>query len=166
MKQALLVKLVPERQDQYVPAAHSGDVQRCLQRHRGRGVRCTACANKIELQKLVYYDIRAAVRLVGADVHPRHCQGGGSLQAWTVRYPASLLGAHGAMTYDERILSFPRVDRVSLLTLEGRIDSSLPLRRTIRQRGLDRMRGQADLLYRNGVFYLACTVDAPEPTPD
>jgi IS605 OrfB family transposase len=31
---------------------------------------------------------------------------------------------------------------------------------------LDRIRGQCDLLYRDGTFYLACTVDAPEPTPD
>jgi hypothetical protein len=29
--------------------------------------------------------------------------------------------AHGAMTYDERILSFPRIDRASLLTLNGRL---------------------------------------------
>jgi len=27
--------------------------------------------------------------------------------------------APGAMTYDERILSFPRIDRASLLTLDG-----------------------------------------------
>jgi IS605 OrfB family transposase len=31
---------------------------------------------------------------------------------------------------------------------------------------LDRRRGQADLLYRNGVFCLACTVDVPEPSPN
>jgi IS605 OrfB family transposase len=69
------------------------------------------------------------------------------------------------MTYDERILSFPRVDRASLLTLDGRIE--LPFRFGVYQAArLDRIRGQADLLYRNGVFYLACTVDAPESTPD
>ena len=30
----------------------------------------------------------------------------------------------------------------------------------------DRIRGQSDLLYRDGTFYLAVTVDAPEPAPD
>ena len=73
--------------------------------------------------------------------------------------------AHGAMTYDERILSFPRVDRASLLTLDGRVE--VPFRFGAYQAArLDRIRGQADLLYRNDTFYLACTVDAPEPTPN
>src|SRR6476469_7908024 len=73
--------------------------------------------------------------------------------------------AHAAMTYDERILSFPRVDRASLLTLAGRIE--VPFRFGAYQGArLDRIRGQADLLYRHRTFYLACTVGAPEPTPD
>jgi hypothetical protein len=68
------------------------------------------------------------------------------------------------MTYDERILSFPRVDRASLLTLDGRVE--VPFRFGAYQAArLDRIRGQADLLYRTSTFYLACTVDAPEPPP-
>jgi transposase len=52
-----------------------------------------------------------------------------------------------------------------LLTLAGRIE--LPFHFGAYQEArLDRIRGQADLLYRNGMFYLACTVDAPEPTTD
>jgi IS605 OrfB family transposase len=31
---------------------------------------------------------------------------------------------------------------------------------------MDAIKGQADLLYRKGVFYLAVTLDAPEPTPE
>src|SRR5207245_7751131 len=31
---------------------------------------------------------------------------------------------------------------------------------------LGAIKGQADLLYRNGVFYLAVTLDVPTPTPD
>jgi IS605 OrfB family transposase len=30
----------------------------------------------------------------------------------------------------------------------------------------DRIKGQSDLLYRDGTFYLAVTLDAPEPAPD
>jgi IS605 OrfB family transposase len=67
------------------------------------------------------------------------------------------------MTYDERIMNFARPDRVSLLTLDGRI--VVPFRFGAYQEArLDRIRGQADLLYRNGTFFLACTVDVPEPS--
>ena len=31
---------------------------------------------------------------------------------------------------------------------------------------MDTIKGQADLLYRKGVFYLAVTLDVPTPTPD
>ncbi|HEV2460506.1 MAG TPA: transposase [Ktedonobacterales bacterium] len=71
------------------------------------------------------------------------------------------------MVYDERICSFPRIDRVSLLTLDGRIE--LPLRFGTYATGrLERIRGQADLLYRKrtDTFFLAVTVDAPEPTSE
>jgi len=63
------------------------------------------------------------------------------------------------------VKSFKGLDRVSLLTLDGR--KLIPVRLGDYQRArMDRRRGQADLLYRNGAFYLALTVDAPEPEPD
>ena len=74
---------------------------------------------------------------------------------------------HGAMVYDERICSFPGPDRVSLLTLDGRAD--IPFRFGAYATGmLTRKRGQADLLYRKqtDTFFLAVTVDAPEPAPE
>jgi len=120
-------------------------------------------ANKIELQKLVYYDIRArfglsaqmCIRAISkvAEAYKRD------------REKRPTFRAHGAMTYDERVLSFPRVDRISLLTLDGRVEA--PFRFGAYQAArLDRVRGQCDLLYRNGAFFLSCTVDAPEPAPD
>jgi len=75
--------------------------------------------------------------------------------------------AHGAMTYDQRICSFPTPDRVSLLTSDGRV--AVPFRFGAYAAGmLQRTRGQYDLLYRKhtNTFFLAITVDAPEPTPD
>ncbi len=61
--------------------------------------------------------------------------------------------AYGAMVYDERLMSFKGLDRVSLLTLEGR--ELIPVRLGDYQEArMDRRRGQADLLYRNGTFYL------------
>ena len=116
-----------------------------------RGWRLCSAANKIELQKLVYYDIRAAVRPLGADVHPRHCQGGGSLQARQGKQPTF----PPAWGHDLRraYLLVPARDRASLLTLDGRVE--VPFRFGAYQEArLDRIRGQADLLYRDGTFYL------------
>src|SRR5215813_12509000 len=58
-------------------------------------------------------------------------------------------------------------DRVSLLTLDGRV--TVPFRFGAYAAGrLERIRGQADLLYRksSSTFFLAVTVDAPEPEPN
>jgi IS605 OrfB family transposase len=68
------------------------------------------------------------------------------------------------MIYDERILSWKGLEYASILTLEGRI--KIPIRIGEYQRArMDRLKGQADLLLRDGVFYLAATIDAPEETP-
>jgi IS605 OrfB family transposase len=71
------------------------------------------------------------------------------------------------MVYDERIYNFPTTDRVSLLTLDGRV--LVPFRFGVYAEGMmQRRRGQCDLLYRQraDTFFLAITVDAPEPAPD
>jgi len=53
---------------------------------------------------------------------------------------------------------------VSILTLQGR--QIIPIQiGAYQEERFDRIRGQADLLLRNGVFYLAATIDAPEETP-
>ncbi|HEY7022815.1 MAG TPA: transposase [Ktedonobacterales bacterium] len=122
-------------------------------------------ANKIELQKLVYYDIRArfglssqmAIRAIAkvSEAYKRDKQ------------IKPTFRAHGAMTYDQRICSYPVSDRVSLLTLEGRV--VVPFRFGAYAEGmLQCTRGQCDLLYRkrSNTFFLAIAVDAPEPTPD
>lgn len=161
MKQTLLVKLAP------TPEAHSA-LLRTLEAFNAacNDIAITAfaetCANKAALQKLVYYDIRERFGL--------------SAQM-TIRAIAKVVEAykrdtriqprfrpHGAMVYDERICSFPAPDRVSLLTLDGRVE--VPFRFGAYAEGmLARKRGQADLLYRNETFFLAITVDAPEPVP-
>lgn len=163
MKQTVLVKLAP------TPAQHAA----LLRTLEAFNAACNVVAevafahhlaNKIALQKLVYYDIRAqfslssqmAIRAIAkvAEAYKRDKRIQPSFRP------------HGAMVYDERICSFPRIDRVSLLTLDGRVE--VPFRFGAYAEGmLARKRGQADLLYRNGTFFLAVTVDAPEPpTPD
>ena len=72
---------------------------------------------------------------------------------------------HSAMVYDQRILSWKGLDKVSILTLSGR--QIIPIRIGAYQEArLDRKVRQSDLILRDGIFYLAVVVDAPEPTPD
>ncbi len=118
-------------------------------------------ANKIELQKIVYYDARDRFKL--------------SAQL-TIRAIAKVSEAYkrdrtikpefrpdGAIVYDQRILSWRKLEAVSILTISGR--QIIPVRiGEYQQVRMDRIRGQADLIIRNGIFYLAVVVEAPEPS--
>jgi IS605 OrfB family transposase len=164
MKQTVLVKLAP------TPAQHAS----LLRTLEAFNAACNAVAevafahhmaNKIELQKLVYYDIRQQFSL-SAQMAIRAIAKVAEAYKRDKRIKPSFR-PHGAMVYDERICSFPAIDRVSLLTLDGRVE--MPFRfGTYADGMLARKRGQADLLYRKSTdtFYLAITVDAPEATPD
>lgn len=71
---------------------------------------------------------------------------------------------HGAMVYDHHIMSFRDLSHVSLLTLSGR--ELLPLRYGAYQEArMDRVKGQADLILRDGAFFLYLTVEMPTPPP-
>jgi transposase len=59
-------------------------------------------------------------------------------------------------------MSWKGLDRVSLLTLDGRIKLPVAICDYHAPR-LDRIRGQADLIFQNGTFYLCVVVDVPEP---
>ena len=117
------------------------------------------CANKVKLQKIVYYDIRERYGL--------------SAQM-TVRAISKVVEAYkhnkkikptfrqdGAMVYDQRILSWKGIDRVSILTLDGRVELPIVFGQYQAMR-LNRIRGQVDLVYRDKTFYLAVVVDVPE----
>jgi IS605 OrfB family transposase len=120
------------------------------------------CANKVALHKRVYYQIRAqfglsaqlTVRAI-AKVVEAHTRG---------RTLRPHFRPHGAVTYDQWIMTWKGIEFVSLLTLDGR--AVLPTVFGARHAGrLDRCRGQADLIYRDGEFYLHVTVDVAEPSP-
>jgi len=70
----------------------------------------------------------------------------------------------GAVTYDQRILSFKGLTEVSLWTLAGRLRVPFVCG-SYQQALLGRIKGQADLVYRGRKFYLLCTIDMPEPPP-
>ena len=69
-----------------------------------------------------------------------------------------------AICYDNRILGFKGLDKVSLWTLQGPDAFPAGLWRVPGER-FDRMKGQVDLVYRDGKFYLYCTVDMPDSAP-
>ena len=72
---------------------------------------------------------------------------------------------HAAMVYDQRILSWKGLDKVSILTLSGR--QIIPTRIGAYQEArIDRKVRQSDLVLTDGTFYLAVVVDAPEPQPE
>ena len=71
---------------------------------------------------------------------------------------------HAAIPYDQRIMSFPASDRVSLLTLEGRVKVPFVVGPHDARR-LDLPKGQSDLVYRDGRWFLYVTVDVPDASP-
>lgn len=71
----------------------------------------------------------------------------------------------GAITYDERILTFKDCHRVSILTVEGGRQLMPYVFGEYQEARLNRIRGQADLVYRDGKFYLYCTIHFDEPPP-
>ncbi len=117
-------------------------------------------ANKFELQRQVYARLRAefglpaqmAIRAISkaSEAYKRDK----SIQP-TFR-PA------GAIVYDERVMSFKGLLTVSLLTLAGRALVPFVVGGYQHAR-LDRIQGQADLMYRQGQFFLAVTLEVPTP---
>jgi putative transposase len=70
----------------------------------------------------------------------------------------------GAITYDDRILGWKGLDKVSLWTLNGREVMPIVYGQYQAER-FNRLKGQVDLVYRDGKFYLYATIETPEETP-
>jgi IS605 OrfB family transposase len=120
------------------------------------------CANRVTLQKRLYYEVRERFGLSAQmTIHA----------IWKVvdayKRDKSIqprFRSHGAISYDERIMSWRGVEAVSLSTLVGRL--TIPVTLGAYQEGrVDKRRGQADLIYRKGEFYLYLTLELPEPPP-
>ena len=163
MKQVIVIKLEPS-QEQYQALLKTVEAF-------NRGCQYAAdvayekrLANKIALQPFVYgalrsefglssqMAIRAIAKAVEAYKRDRRIH---------VRFDV-----HGAMVYDPRIMSFKGLTQVSLMCLQGR--ELVPMRYGAYQAArLHRARGQADLVYRDGLFFLHVTIDLPcAPTID
>ena len=118
-------------------------------------------ANKFELQKMVYSELRTTYQLAAQLAIRCISKASEAYKRDTSITPT--FRPEGAIVYDERMMTFKGMDTVSLLTICGRV--LLPLRfGAYQQSRLDAIKGQADLLYRNGTFYLAVTLEVPPPT--
>ncbi len=120
-------------------------------------------ASQVKLHHLAYrylrehYNLSAqmAVRVVGKVVE----------QYRRDKTRLHIFKPHSAMVYDSRILAFKGLDKVSILTLSGR--QLIPIRiGEYQATRINTVVKETDLILRNGVFYLANVVDAPEATPD
>jgi len=117
--------------------------------------------SKIKIQQMCYYDIRRdfglssqmVVRAIGkvAESYRRD------------KEVLHIFRDTGAMVYDERILSFKGLEYASMLTLDGRIE--VPMMVAEYHRGMlmgRRVRGQADLILDNNIFYLMLVIELPD----
>ena len=118
--------------------------------------------NKLVLQKLAYRELRKcfgissqmAVRCIA-----QVCEAYKGDKTIRPRFRK-----HAAVPYDKRLMSFKGPDRVSLLTLEGRVIVPVVMGAYQRER-FTPAHGQCDLVLRgDGKWFLLVTVDLPEGT--
>ncbi len=120
------------------------------------------CASKFMAQKALCYEIRQrfdlsaqlAIRAIAKTVEAYKRD----------KTQQVALRPDGAIVYDERILAFHALDEVSLMTLHGR--TVVPMQMGDYQRvQFSRAKGQADLVFVKGTFFLLVTLDTPEEPP-
>jgi putative transposase len=115
-------------------------------------------ANKFDLQKWTYGELRTTYKLP-AQLAIRAISKASEAYKRDKSIKPSFR-PEGAIVYDPRVMSFKGLASVSLTTLSGRVLVPF-LVGGYQQSRMDRIKGQADLLYRNGTFYLAVTLETP-----
>lgn len=120
-------------------------------------------ASKFELQKRHYADLRQRFGLSAQMTIRCIAQVCEAYKRDKTKRPR--FRRHAAVPYDQRIMSFKGIDRVSLLTLSGRILVPYLAGQYQRER-FGFAKGQADLvLRRDGKWFLLVTVDLPDSAP-
>jgi len=117
---------------------------------------------KIIIQKNIYYIVREQFGL-SAQMAIRAI--GKVTESYKVdKSCMHIFDKHGAIVYDPRILTFKTADKITILTLKGRIEVGIKYGE-YRELDYNRVQGQADLIYKNGVFYLMIVVELPNAEP-
>lgn len=161
VKQTLTVKLAPTPDQHAALLATMERVNACCDWLASVAFR-ERCANRIDLQKLTYYEARERFGLSSQMVVRAISK---TVEAYKRdKTICPRFKPRGAIPYDQRIMSWKGIEAVSLLTMSGRV--VVPVRFGVYQAArLGRLRGQADLVYRDGAFFLYCTLEVPELTP-
>jgi putative transposase len=161
VKQTMLLKLAPS------PEQHTA----LLETMHAFNDACNAIAqvaydnqlaNKFTLQKLVYADVRTQFGLSSQMTFRAISKTTEAYKRDKSIQPS--FRREGAITYDERLMSLKGPGEVSLLTLSGRVLVPVRLGGSQESR-LEQIKGQADVLLRNGTFFLAVTLDVATPEP-
>jgi putative transposase len=160
MKQTMLLKLVPST-EQYAGLLETMHQFNAGANYVAEVAFAERLANKHELQKLVYGELRTVYHL-SAQLAIR------CISKVTEVYKRDksikpLFRPEGAIVYDPRVMSFKGLSTVSLLTISGRLPVPFSIG-AYQQARLGSIKGQADLICRNSVFYLAVTLDVPVPS--
>jgi IS605 OrfB family transposase len=118
------------------------------------------CFGKFNIQKQVYHDIKSKYGLSAQMVIRAISKVAESYKA--DKKTLHQFKEHGAIVYDQRILSYKGLSHVSIWTIEKRQKVAMVLGDYQKAR-VDRIKGQADLILVKGVFFLLATLDLPEP---
>ena len=120
--------------------------------------------SKVKLQHICYYQIRDDFKLSAQMVVRAIGKVAESYSDKNKRDNLHTFKPHGAIVYDDRILTVKSIDTVSILTLDGRIFVPMAVceyHANIINNAL-RVRGQADLGYIGGKFYLFLVAELPD----
>jgi putative transposase len=161
MKQTMLLKLAPTEEQHYALLETMHAFNTAADYVASVAFR-EKTANKFELQKLVYAEVRSTYKLPSQLAIRAISKASEAYKRDKSIQPT--FRPEGALVYDPRVMGFKGLSTVSLITLSGRVLVPFIVG-GYQQARMDRVKGQADLLYRNGTFFLAVTLDAPEPTP-
>jgi len=161
MKQTMLLKLVPT-EDQYHALLETMHAFNAACDYVAEQAFEAKVANKFELQKMTYGTLRSAYHLPAQLAIRAISKASDAYKRDKSIQPT--FRPEGAIVYDERVMSFKGLTHVSLLTLAGRVLVPFLIGQYQAAR-MDAIKGQADLIYRKGTFYLAVTLDVPEPMP-
>ncbi len=162
MKQTMLLKLAPttEQAQALLETMHAFNEAANYVASVAFGEKS---ADKFRLQKLVYGELRTTYHLP-AQLAIR-CISKASEAYKRDKSIQPTFRPEGAVVYDPRVMAFKGSETVSLLTLAGRVLVAFRFG-AYQEARMGSIKGQADLVYRQGTFSLAVTLDVAEPTPD
>lgn len=121
-------------------------------------------ANKIRLQGLCYASLREQYGLSAQMAIRAIAKACAAFKRDKTIQPSFRL--LGAVAYDQRILSWKGRNRVSILSLDGRLAIAVVSPGRWLDRADTRLRGAANLIRRDGEFYLAVVIEVPELPAD